>query len=297
MNLSQLQALVAVADEGHFTRAATRLRITQPTLSQRIRKLEDELELELVERTTRRVSLTEAGNIVVRRARAALAEVDAAQEELSQHRGLLTGRLVMGMTQTPGRLGLPKVMARFNARHPGIDLVVREGLSRSLADDVRAGRFDLAFLTDLDAAGVRGLERRSIVSERLVLLVARGHRLSARKLVRVEELRHEPFVSFREGATIRTAVHAAAARAGFLPHVAFEADEASRIRAIVAEGLGVSVLPESEAAHDSSIRTVQLRDASLVHRVSVAWRTSRSPSPAAEAFLALLLDSDVARFG
>ena len=296
MDLRQLRAVVAVADERHFTRAAARLHITQPALSQQIRGLENELGVALIERTTRTVAMTEAGTALVSRARPALAEIDAARAEIGERLGLLTGTLTIGMTQTPGALQLPKLLARFHHRHPSIALVVREGLSLYLADDLRAGRFDLAFLTELDAPAMRGLERRTVVSEPLALMVSSGHRLSARRSVRMRELREEPFVSFREDATIRTAVQAAAARAGFEPHTAFEANEASRIRAIVAEGLGVSVLPQSEATTpDDSIRTIKINDAALVHRVSVVWRTAHRHSPATDAFLALIREGQEAK--
>src|ERR687888_104336 len=118
MDLRQLRYLVALAEEGHFTRAAARMHIAQPALSQQIRRLEDELGLALVDRTTRRVALTDAGALLVDRARRALGEVDAARAELADLAGVRAGRLVIGAMQSLGPFDLSILLAIFHARHP-----------------------------------------------------------------------------------------------------------------------------------------------------------------------------------
>ena len=119
MELRQLRYLVALDDERHFTRAAARLHIAQPALSQQIRRLEDEVGVALVDRTTRHVALTPAGELLVgQRARRALAEVDAAAAELSELAGVRTGRVVIGAMRSTGRFDLSALFAAFHARHP-----------------------------------------------------------------------------------------------------------------------------------------------------------------------------------
>src|SRR5688572_23970928 len=126
MELRQLRYLVTLADERHFTRAAALLHIAQPALSQQIRRLEDELGIALVDRTTRHVALTAAGERLVARARRVLAEVEAATAELSELSGIRTGRVVIGAMRSTGPFDLSALLAAFHARHPGVELLVHE---------------------------------------------------------------------------------------------------------------------------------------------------------------------------
>lgn len=286
MELRQLRYLVALAEEQHFTRAAARSRVAQPALSQQIRKLEDELGVALVDRTTRRVRLTAAGALLTAHARRALAELDDAAAELQQLAGLVAGRVTIGLTQTPGPLDLVGLLAAFHARHPRVELAVREDLSTALADELRADALDLAFLSIVEPDERRGLALHELAEEPLVVALPAGHRLAGRARVAIAELREEDFVSFSEGATIRRAVRRVAAAAGFEPRIAFETREVARARAIVAAGLGVAVLPRSDArAPGPPVRVVGLRERGLVHRISLCWREGKRHAPAARALL------------
>lgn len=289
MELRQLRYLVALADERHFTRAAARCHVAQPALSQQIGKLERELGLALFDRTTRSVTLTEAGALLCVRARRVLAELDDAAEELQQLSGLLAGRVTIGLTTTPGPLHLPRLIAGFHARHPQVELVVREGLSALLAEQLRGDALDLAFLSlvapDDD---VRGLELTEFAREALVVALPPAHRFAGRRRLTIADLRAEELVAFPAGATIREAVRRAALDAGFEPRVAFETSEVARARAFVAEGLGVAVLPRSDAAAPGPpIHVAELRDPQLVHRISIAHRGGKRHAPAAAALLEL----------
>jgi DNA-binding transcriptional LysR family regulator len=285
MELRQLRYLVALADERHFTRAAARERVAQPALSQQIRKLEQEVGIALFDRTTRHVSLTEAGALLTARARRVLAELDDASAELQQLTGLMGGAVTIGLTQTPGPLDLVGLLREFHARHPAVKLTVREALSTALADELRADTLELAFLSIVDDADRHGLETRPLASEPLVAVLPHEHRLAGRRRVRVEDLRDEEFVAFPVGATIRDAVRRAAADAGFAPRIAFESSDVARTRAIVAAGLGVAVLPRSDVlASGPSVVAVALHPA-LTHDISLCWREGRRHPPAARALL------------
>lgn len=290
MDLRQLRYLVALADEQHFTRAAERLGIAQPALSQQIRRLEAEVGLTLVERTTRRVEVTAAGDALVYRARRILREVADAQAELQGLRGLRAGRLVIGVTQTPGPVDIDGSLAAFHASHPGVELAVREALSAELAQWLRGDLVDVALLTSVDASDV-GLELRSIARERLVAVVPPGHPLARAKphRISVAALRDEDVAGFREGATIRDWLQATAAGLGFRPTVAFEAGEVTRIRSLVHLGLAVSVLPYSDAvSRGPEVAVVELDHEDAWHEVFVGWRAGRPLSPAARAFVELV---------
>jgi DNA-binding transcriptional LysR family regulator len=288
MEIRQLRYLVALAEEQHFTKAAVRANVAQPALSRQIRNLEAELGVPLVDRTSRRVALTDAGERLVVRARRILDEIEAARRDALNLHELIDGRVSVGITTTPGSVPVPGLLAAFNRLHPGVELDVREDLSVQLAQRLRSDELDAALLTAVGAEHRRQLELLLVAEEPLALCVARGHRLARRRRIAMADLRDEPFGVFHAGATIRALVEHAAARAGFEPRIAFEFSDVARMRAIVCEGLAIAVLPRSQVlAGDDDCVAVALGDSSLVHHVFLAWRRRREPSPAARAFLAM----------
>src|SRR5579871_1211655 len=203
MDLRQLRYLVALADERHFTRAAEREHIAQPALSQQIRRLEEEVGVALVERTTRRVSITEAGELLVARARRILAELEAARAELQAVRGIQSGRVLVGALHTMGPVDLALVLADFHERHPGVELTVREQSSEELAEMLRVDELDLAFLSVTERVESHGLGLYQLVSEELAIVLPAEHRLAGRRRLRMAELAGEPFISYRPGSRLR----------------------------------------------------------------------------------------------
>jgi DNA-binding transcriptional LysR family regulator len=294
MEIRQLRYLVLLAEERNFTRAAARGNVAQPALSRQLRKLEDELGVPLVDRTSRRVALTPAGHEVVEHARRALAEIDEARAVAQDALKLLGGRVTVGLTQTPGPLDAAEVLAAFHGRHPAVELVLREDLSVSLADLLRSDELDLAFVSALEGSVARQLELRRLASERLVLIVAPEHPLASRDEVRPPELSGEPFVAFPPGATIRASFDRVAGDAGFTPNIAFESTDIARTRALVARGLGVALLPESDAvAPGPRVAIVPVTARKLVHEVLLATRSGRRLAPAAAEFVRLVTVGDL----
>lgn len=288
MELRQLRYLVALAEEGNFTRAAANEHVAQPALSQQIRRLEDELGLALVERTTRRVALTEAGALLVVRGRRILAELEAATAELESLRGVHTGHVTIGAMHTMGPVDLSLVLALFRARHPNVHFTVREQSSEEMAEMLRVDELDLAFLSVTERVESRGLGLHQLVSEELVVLLPRQHRLAGRAELRMAELAGEAFISFRQGARLRELLEAAGREAGFAPEVTLESNEAGRVRRLVARGLGVAILPRSDAeGPGADVAVVALTRPSLRRDITVAWREGRRLSPAAAEFLEL----------
>src|SRR2546421_4991482 len=197
MDLRQLRYLVALDEERHFTRAAQREHIAQPALSQQIRRLEEEVGLPLVERTTRRVALTEAGDSLVIRARRVLAELDAAQAELAALSGVHTGRVTVGVIHTMGPVDVSLALAIFHQRHPAVELTVREQSSEELAEMLRVVELDLAFLSVTERVESHGLGLHQLVSEKLMVVLPRSHPRAGRRRVRMAELKDEEFISYR----------------------------------------------------------------------------------------------------
>jgi LysR family transcriptional activator of glutamate synthase operon len=292
MEIRQLRYLAALDEERNFTRAAAREHVAQPALSQQIRRLEDELGLALVERTTRRAALTDAGALLVGRARRILAELAAAQTELQGLRGIQTGHVSIGAMHTMGPVDLALALAIFHRRHPGVELTVREQASEEMAEMLRVDELDLAFLSVTERVESHGLGLHRLVSEELVVLLPREHPLAERGEVRMAELSGQQFISFRQGARLRELLVSAARQAGFEPHVTVESNESQRVRRLVALGLGVAILPRSDAdGPEADIAVATLIEPELSRDVTLAWRRGRRHAPAAAEFLQLARDT------
>jgi LysR family transcriptional activator of glutamate synthase operon len=289
MELHQLRYLVLLAEELNFTRAADRAHVAQPGLSRQVRKLEDELGVPLVDRTSRRVALTPAGEELVERARRVLDEIEAARAAARDSAGLLRGRLAIGTTQTPGPVDVARLLADFHGRHPGVELALREDLSVNLAERLRADELDVAFVTAIDIRMRRRLELHPVASEPLVVVVARDHPLASRRRIRIRDLHEQRMVAFPPGATIRATFERAAAAAAFAPQVAFECNDTARSLALVEHGLGAALLPASNTYDmPDTLLAVELSPrGALLHEVFIAWRRERRLSAAAESFLEL----------
>ncbi len=287
MELRQLRYLVALADELNFTRAAARELVAQPALSQQVRRLEDEVGLALVERTTRHVSLTEAGEVLVARARRVLTELDAAGTELQALRGMDIGHVTIGAMHTMGPVDLSLVVALFRDRHPNVSLRVCEQSSEEMAEMLRVDELDLAFLSVTERIESHGLGLHQLVSEALVVMLPLDHPLRGRQ-VRMAELSDEQFISFRPGARLRELLFAAGREAGFEPRVTLESNESERVRRLVARGLGVAILPRSDAERPGAdVAVAPLVEPTLRRDITLAWREGRRLAPAAGAFLDL----------
>lgn len=287
MELRQLRYLVGIVDHGTFTAAAAAMHVAQPALSQQMRRLEGEVGVPLLRRGTRGVTPTEAGALLVARARRVLAELDAATAELEELQGLLRGRVVLGAMGSLGPVDLPGLLARFHAEHPQITLEVKEEPTPELVRLLAADTVDLAFATRQPTLPP-GVVEQVLAHEDLVLVVAPDHPLAARRTaVRLGVLAQDPWIAFKGGTGLRQAMEAATTAAGVRPHVAFASNELDRVLALVARGLGVSVVPRSTAqAARVDIRILEVTPR-LRREIVLLWREDRPHAPAARALLAL----------
>ena len=246
MELRQLAYFDAVVRYGSFTKAAQRLHVAQPAVSAQIRRLESELGTTLLERTTRRVALTHAGELFVARARQVLAQLDAARGDLAELSAVLRGRVRIGATQVLGSLDLPASLASFRHRYPGVSLALRSGLIAKLLGLLDAGEVDLILGPvhgDLPAA----YHARPLVPESLVLVTPPGHPLAAGRGVALAAARDEPFACLPADSRLHAILAAAAAAEGFVPRIELETYSPASIRDLVSAGLGVALLARSAA--------------------------------------------------
>ena len=246
MELRHLRYFVAVAEERHFGRAAERMHIGQPPLSQQIRRLEAELGVELLHRTTRRVELSSAGELLLERARAIIAASDLAAEDCRRAAAGEVGRLSVGFTGSTTYSLLPRVVRALRDGLPGIKLELHgEMITPAQVEGLLGGRLDLGFLRP--PVRSRELDVEVILSEPLVAILPARHRLAEADEVRVEDLADEPFVVWAAG--LRTSlgdlVDEACAEHGFSPRVEMEVTETATLVSFVAAGIGVSLVPAS----------------------------------------------------
>jgi DNA-binding transcriptional LysR family regulator len=242
MDLRQLEYFVTVAEEKHFTRASERLFISQSGLSASIRALEKELDAELFHRNTRRVELTDAGQALLEESRRTLASVLSARDAVAAVQGVLRGRLRVGTEQCLGVVDVPTELARFHAKHPGVELLVQQAGSARLIDEVRSGRLDLAFVAGSVGApdDVRFLR---LVSEPMTLICRPEHPLSLRKRIGWRTLSEESFVDFNTDWGSRRVTDRAFAAAGVSRRIASEVNDVHTLLDLVGHGLGVAVVP------------------------------------------------------
>jgi DNA-binding transcriptional LysR family regulator len=279
MELRHLRYFVAVAEELHFTRAAERLHIAQPPLSQQIRALEAELGVELFLRTRRSVALTDAGAALLVRAREMLAQAQALPDELRRVARGEVGELRIGFTSTlPLTRVLRDVVADHRRAHPRVALQLREMHTALQFEALRRGELDVG-LVRYNERAPDGIRLSLLRRDPLRLVLPATHRFARRKSVAIAECREEHFIGFPGSAGTGTGPLLArlCAQAGFEPTIAQEAREATTQIGLVAAGLGIAVLPAPlEAVRIEGVRYVPLSGKEAVLVMSAATRADEA---------------------
>jgi LysR family transcriptional regulator, transcription activator of glutamate synthase operon len=279
VELRQLRYLDAVARRRSFTYAALDLHIAQSALSQQVGRLERELGVELLRRTTRRVEVTEAGELVLARARRALAEVDGVRADLDALQGLARGTLRLGGAPPVGPVHPAALIADFTRAHPGVAITVREDVAFTLLAQLRDRALDLV-LALVDPGDLDGLEGVRLLEEELVVITPLDHPLARAKRVRVERLAGEALVSYGAGSTLRDALVA------LVPggRVVAEANDLETVRELTARGLGVTLIPRSVVASHGDRLAIRPLSPRQALPVSLVWCAGERPTPAVQAF-------------
>ncbi|MGO9454851.1 MAG: LysR family transcriptional regulator [Candidatus Binataceae bacterium] len=247
MELRHLRYFVAVAEELHFSRAAERPHMAQPPLSQQIRQLEDELGVQLFQRTRRRVQLTDSGRVVLEEARRTLVQADRVVSAAHRAAEGAAGFLRVGFSSSAPYTTLPAILRAFRAQFPGIALNLYERSTEEQIDLLAAGTIDVALVRRPVENAPESLVIKTILREHLVLAMPADHRLRNRRSVAVRALANEPFILFPRHAApgLYDQIDAFCRRAGFKPAVAQEAVQMQTIVSLVSAGLGVAIVPAS----------------------------------------------------
>ncbi|GIH63248.1 MULTISPECIES: LysR family transcriptional regulator [Microbispora] len=286
MQLQQLAYFMAVAETRHFTQAAERMRVAQPSLSKQIKSLETELGAPLFSRARGNVTLTPAGEALLPLARRMLADAETARREVAELAGLRRGRVRLGATPSLCAGLLADVLARFHRDYPGVELKVEEGGSRDLVRDLARGQLDLALIILPLQSSDPSLVTQEILRENLV--VASTSPRGRRSYLRIEDLRGRPMVMFRRGYDVREATLAACRQAGFEPRFAVEGGEMDAVLRFVEAGLGIAVVPSMVLENRPRLTGTPLLPG-LRRTVALAHRKDVEPTRAAQAFRGTLL--------
>jgi LysR family cyn operon transcriptional activator len=248
MELRDLEYFLAVVEAGSVTVAARRVHAAQPTLSHALARLEAELGERLLDRKARApLRLTEAGELVARRAREALSSLSALKDDLAALRGHVGGNLRIAAIQSLSATLLPGVLARLAREYPAIKPNVRTLAAESIARSVASGRADVGLLAGAPRSSLRGLSVQMLFEEPLVALVRRQDPLARAKRLRLKQLAGRELVLVPDGTFLSDIVHEACASAGFVPNVRLTLASAEALRETVRAGLGLTILPRGYA--------------------------------------------------
>jgi LysR family hydrogen peroxide-inducible transcriptional activator len=286
MELHQLRYFCAVAETGSFSRAAEQSHVSQPSLSQQIMKLEDELGARLFDRLGRSVRLTDVGKTFLPRARSVLRELEVARGDVVESKDSIGGPISIGVIPTVAPYFLPSRLTAFSRKFPQVQLSVIEEITPVLLDRLRAGTVDVAIL----ALPIRGHEFDSypLLTERLFAALPKKHKFTSRPSLSLKDLRAESFLLLRDGHCFRDTAVAACDRARLHPRIVFESGQFSSLLSMVGAGMGVSIVPEMAIERKSPCRYVPIADEQAIRTIGVVVLRGRSLTRAHSAFLSHL---------
>jgi DNA-binding transcriptional LysR family regulator len=296
--VNRLAVLRQLARTGSFSAAAAALSFTQPAVSQQIAALEREVGTQLVERGRRGVTLTEAGEILVGHAEEILGRLADAERELAAYVGLRAGRLRLAAFESAGATLIPPAVARFHELHRDVELRVTQMEPEEASAALLNRQIDLAVVYDLEPpTGLLGeeLELTYLFDDRYAAVVSRDHPLADNERVGLDELADDVWINTPRRDLCNRIIVASCEQAGFRPKVGFEVDEIATSQGLVANGMGVTLLPDLAlgSRHDGLV-VKPLGDDAPVRHVWAARVAGRYRTPASEAMVAILHD-EVAR--
>ena len=288
MDLRQLEIFVKVAELGSFSKAADALYLTQPTVSEHIKSLEDELGVRLLDRLGRGAAVTKAGELLLGYARRMLTLQREARQAMDSFQGKMSGELLVGASTIPGEYILPALIGRFKEKYPEISITLLIGDSQAVIDWVLEGRAELGMVGA--RLPHRSLEYRELMPDEIVVMVPAAHPWNGRKQITLEELRGEPLLIRERGSGTRAALEAALAEAGtdfgdF--RIVGEMGSTQAIKQAVKAGVGVSLVSKravEEECRSAAAWCLRVKDLKVTRAFHLVTHKDRSRSPLAEAF-------------
>jgi LysR family transcriptional regulator, hydrogen peroxide-inducible genes activator len=288
MEMQQLRYVVAVARTGNFSRAAEQCNVSQPSLSQQIMKLEDDLGERLFDRMKRAAKLTSHGEVFLQHAVQILYEVDAAKRKVAEVKDLLRGTITVGVLPTIAPYLLPEPMAEFTEKYPGVEIIVQEDTTARLLKHTLAYEIDFALVSQ--PIKDDRLVVREIVAEELLLALPSGHPLTRKRNINVSDLADERLIVMKEGHCLGDQVLRFCERPDLRPQISFRSAQLETVQAFVRAGLGISLIP-AMAVQGNTGDTLEYRSLKSPRPeriIVVIWPNQRPPGRAANELLKLI---------
>ena len=284
MEIHQLRYFVAVAEEGSFSRAAARVRVAQPSLSQQIRKLEAEVGQPLFDRLPRSVILTEAGRCLIDYARQILASIGDARRCIDEFKGEIAGRVAVGAIPTIAPYVLPELVVTFQNHYPQVTLEIVEDVTAGIRRRIEAGELDVALASTCQQSPT--LRRERLGNEPLLALVPEGHELAKKTEITFDDLKSQRFLLLHEMHCLSQQVHHLLESRRLHPEIALAGSQLSTIANMVAAGIGVSIVPQMMVRHHTTPGCVTLQLATPVpeRELNLLYNPLRFQSKAAAEF-------------
>ncbi len=292
MDLRRLEIFVKIVELGSFSRAADALALTQPTVSEHLRALEDELGVRLVDRLGRGAVATRGGQLLLGYARRMMALATEARQAIDQFQGRVSGELVIGGSTIPGEYVLPALAGRFKEKHQDISLTLLIGSTRAVIEWVEEGRVEVAVVGARPTQ--RGLVARELMPDELVVVVAAGHPWASRRSVTLAELEREPLVVRERGSGSRDALERALAQHGLdlrRFRIAGEIGSTQAIKPAVRARVGVALISHravEDECRAGLVHCVKVKDLRVSRAFYLVTHRERTRSPLARAFVQFL---------
>lgn len=289
MDIKHLRYFKTVADLNSFTKAAEKLHIAQPAMSMAIRKLEEELDLKLLHRYDRKISLTDEGEHLYRHANKILQATEDAILEMQELKGLLKGEVRVGIPSMLGSYYFPPILMAFRHRYPQLTLTVIDGGAGKLQRLLEQGELDLAVIVDKSIPS-KNLESKVFLQEQMMVISPLDHPFASLKSVEYSQLFAEELVMFNTGFFHRNVVDDLAAQAGITPKISFETNLIPLIKSIVKQGYAISTLMAMVIEDEPGLVARPFTKPVWLD-LSIAWRKDGYLSQANQTFVDFVLEN------
>lgn len=285
MDIRQLNYFIEVAKYMSFSKAAEHLNVSQPSLSKMVKNLEEELDVLLFDRTTKKMLLTDAGQVALGQAQEIMKLVHNLSSELSDVMHLKKGSIKIGVPPVIGSLFFPKIVSDFQKQFPQIEIDLAEEGAKVIEKLVEEGSVDVGVaLLPIDKTL---FETYPFATRELKLIVDPKHRLASAKQVPLRELKDETFVFLKESFALHDRIFEACLQAGFEPNISFESSQWDFVSEMVANGLGISIFPEMlcQKLDPNRIKSVTIVDPIILWDLTLIWRKNKYLSYVSKEFI------------
>jgi DNA-binding transcriptional LysR family regulator len=299
MDLRRLEIFAKVAELGSFSRAAEALFLTQPTISEHVRALEDELGVQLLDRLGRGATPTRAGQLLLGYARRMLTLSREAHQALERFQGRMSGELVVGGSTIPGEYVLPALIGQFKAKYPDISISLLIGSTRQVSDWVEEGRVEVGVVGARPAS--RALEAKELMPDELVVVVPAAHPWATRRTTTLGDLQKEPMVVRERGSGSREAVEHALQEAGISLaslRIVGEMGSTQAVKQAVRAGVGIALISKravEDECRAGLLACVKVKDLRVARAFHLVTHRDRTRSPLAQGFVEFLESQPVER--